>query len=206
MTEPVASLASVLERSRDLGFLGPGPIERHVEQAEAFVLAATPPPARFLDLGSGGGLPGLVLALRWPDARGLLLDAQAKRVRFLLEAIEALELGERIDAVHARAEELAHDPGHRGGYDLVTARSFGLPAITAECAVGFVGVDGRVLVAEPPDERPERWSDEGLAAVGLADEGLVTSTNGTVRRLRSVAGPPEGLPRRSAAMTRRPKF
>lgn len=200
-----SSLASILERSRDLGFLGPGPIERHLEQAEAF-LAATPPPASFLDLGSGGGLPGLVLALKWPDAHGLLVDAQAKRVRFLDEAIEVLDLVDRIAAVHGRAEELAHDPAHRGRYELVTARSFAAPAITAECAVGFVPADGRVLVAEPRDERPDRWSADGLATLGLVDDGIVRRSGGTVRTLRSIAGPLDGVPRRTAAMTRRPRF
>jgi 16S rRNA (guanine527-N7)-methyltransferase len=164
------------------------------------------PPRRFLDLGSGGGVPGLILALEaWPSASALLLDAQARRVAFLTGAIEDLGLADRVAAVQARAEELAREAPHRGAYDVVTARSFGPPAITAECAAGFVEASGTILVAEPPDQ-PERWPADGLAQLGLVDDGPVVSEHGTVRRLRSVAGPQPGVPRRSPAMTRAPRF
>lgn len=150
-------------------------------------------------------MPGLVLALAWPDAAALLLDAQARRVAFLTAAIADLGLGDRVAAIQARAEELARDDGHRGTYDLVTARSFGPPAITAECAAGYLAPGGTLLVAEPPDQ-PERWSADGLGLLGLVDEGPVASELGTVRRLRSLDGPRPGVPRRTAAMQRSPRF
>jgi 16S rRNA (guanine527-N7)-methyltransferase len=197
-------LVEVLRRSQALGFLGPGPVERHIDHAAAF-LAATRPPAAFLDLGSGGGAPGLVLAVRWPDARGTLLDAQARRVRFLAQALEDLGVSGRVTAVHARAEDLAHDPAERGAYDVVTARSFGPPAMTAECAAGYLRAGGLLLVAEPPDVR-DRWPAGGLAELGLVDEGLISGGSSSVRALRSVAGPVVGVPRRAAALSNRPRF
>ena len=78
----MASLEAVLERARDLGFLGPGPIDRHIAHADAFLAAVPDPPPSFLDLGSGGGVPGLILASVW-RCTVVLLDAQERRARFL---------------------------------------------------------------------------------------------------------------------------
>jgi 16S rRNA (guanine527-N7)-methyltransferase len=200
-------LLGVLRRSQALGFLGPGPVEAHVERAGAFV-DAVPAGASigsFLDLGSGGGVPGLVLALAWPAATATLLDSQQRRIVFLTEAVVELGLDDRVDVVHGRAEELAHDPTHRDAYDLVTARSFGPPALTAECAVGFLRPGGSLLVAEPPDE-PPRWPEAGLRAMGLEHVGTTADHGATVARLELTGERPPSLPRRPAAMRRRPAF
>ena len=72
-----ADLSAVLERSRELGFLGPGDVAAHVEHAAGFVevLESVATGAKVLDLGSGGGLPGLVVAVHRPDLSLTLLDA-----------------------------------------------------------------------------------------------------------------------------------
>lgn len=201
-----ASLVEVLERSRALGFLGPGPIEHHVGHAEAFVTAAGDEPEHFLDLGSGGGVPGLVLATRWSRARGRLVDGQLRRVRFLEEALVELGLDDRIVAVHGRAEELAHHLDLRGRFDVVTARSFAPPAITAECGAGFLRPGGCLLVAEPPTGGDDRWPADALAGLGLVDEGNAGTPEAAVRRLRATGTVPAGVPRRPAAIRRRPAF
>ncbi|MCI4354384.1 MAG: class I SAM-dependent methyltransferase, partial [Thermoplasmata archaeon] len=144
-------LLTVLERARALGFLGPGPVERQVTHAEDLAALIGPFAGSFLDLGSGGGIPGLVLAQRWPTARGTLLDAHGKRCSFLREALGDLSLEPRIGVVCGRAERLARDAALRGGFELVVARSFGAPAVTAECAVGFLLSGGRLVVTEPPE-------------------------------------------------------
>jgi 16S rRNA (guanine527-N7)-methyltransferase len=198
------ALVAVLTSAQALGFVGPGAVDSHVEHARAFVEAVAPPRA-FLDLGSGGGIPGLVLARAWPLATGALVDSQARRVRFLAAALAELGLDARVHAIHGRAEDLAHDPRHRGAYDIVAARSFGTPAITAECGAGFLVIGGTLVVAEPPDAL-SRWPADGLASLGLADDGPFTAGGATVRRLRRSGPVPPGVPRRPAAMRRRPAF
>jgi 16S rRNA (guanine527-N7)-methyltransferase len=150
-----SALAAVLVEARDLGFLGPGSIERHIEHARGFATAVaeagvTGDPGEVLDLGSGGGLPGLVLAALWPTSHLTLLDAGTRRAEFLRRAVDACGLEGRVRVLHCRAEEAGRVPAERGAYDVVVARSFGPPAVTAECAAPFLAVGGLLVTSEPP--------------------------------------------------------
>ena len=170
-----ASLLDLLREAQRRGFLGPGPVDEQLAHAHRVTDLIGEPPAAFLDLGSGGGLPGLVLAERWPDAHGVFLDASQRRCKWLAEAIDQAIWGSapwtgRIEVRCGRAEELARDPGLREAFPLVTARSFGPPAVTAECAVGFLAPGGSLVVSEPPTDRGDtgaRWPDESLRELGL---------------------------------------
>ena len=103
-----------------------------------------------LELGAGGGLPGLVLAVQAPDLRLVLLDSARRSVDFLSWAVEELGIAARVEIVTARAEEVGRDERYRGRFSAVVARSFGKPAVTAECAAPLLKVGGRLIVSEPP--------------------------------------------------------
>lgn len=163
------TLLAVLDEARDLGFLGPGPVTFHVEHARAFLPALAGVTGAALDLGAGGGVPGLVLATERPDLAWTFVDAMQKRTAFLASAVRRLGLA--VAVRRARAEELAD---LRGSQAAVVARSFGAPAVTAECAAPLLQVGGRLVVSEPP-EPGDRW--EGAWVLGL----------GPARRLE---GPP----------------
>lgn len=210
MTDPLSEL---LWRSRQLGFLGPGAVDAQIHHATAFSAAVTEPPARALDLGAGGGVPGLVLAVtHWPDTRWCLLDAQLKRTDFLREAIEELHLEDRVEVVTTRAEELGRDVAHREAYDLIVSRSFGPPAVTAECAAPLLAPGGVLVVSEPPtgtDDR--RWPSDAIAEFGFAPAEAVTTVghDGTpvhLARLRRRDPVPDRYPRRVGIPAKRPRF
>jgi 16S rRNA (guanine527-N7)-methyltransferase len=167
----VNGLDAVLERSRELGFLGPGPVGGHVDHARGFAGGVDAAPDRFLDLGSGGGVPGLVLADLWPATHVTLLDAGERRCAFLTEAVDELGWSSRISVVRGRAEEAGHRSDLRGSFELVVARGFGPPAVTAECGTPFLRVGGRLVVSQPPADSvddAERWPETGIAELGLA--------------------------------------
>jgi 16S rRNA (guanine527-N7)-methyltransferase len=205
-------LIDLLAESRQRGFLGPGPVEDHLDRARAFAVAVDEAPTRALDLGAGGGLPGLVLAvLVWPEARWTFLDAQKRRTDFLLEAVEDLGLEDRIEVVTARAEELGRAEGHRGTYDLVVSRSFGPPAVTIECAAPLLRQGGRFVASEPPDaERTlDRWPADGVAEFGCsAPVPLMVSDPTPVHLvvIDQVATCPDRFPRRVGIPAKRPRF
>jgi 16S rRNA (guanine527-N7)-methyltransferase len=164
-------LSRALEESRARGFLGPGAIEPQIEHARGFAAVwhdiSPAPPSSFLDLGSGGGLPGLVLLSDW-TCRSAFVDSMEKRMAFIGEVLAWDDAPEGGEIHLGRAELLAHQPGLAESFDLVTARSFGPPAVTAECAVRFLKVGGVLIVSEPPqDDGPSRWKPDSLGQLGL---------------------------------------
>ncbi|MGO8824332.1 MAG: RsmG family class I SAM-dependent methyltransferase [Acidimicrobiales bacterium] len=211
-------LYEILADAREAGFLGPGDIEPQIRHARGFaaigrrLAAPGPPTPRLVDLGSGGGLPGLVVAVSWPEATVDLLEAGARRAAFLEQATSRLGLGARVRVLHERAEVCGRQAGFRGGYDGALARSFGRPAVVAECAAPLLEVGGWLVVSEPPhggepadaDGGP-RWPAEPLARLGL-EPGETVSEEFEYRILRQVAACPERFPRRNGVPAKKPLF
>lgn len=196
----------MLDRSKELGFLGPGPVDDHIVNALGFVELIRDR-STVLDLGSGGGVPGLVLAVALPDCRMVLLDAMEKRCRFLRTAVEDLDLAERVTVWCGRAEEAARAPELRMSQAVVVSRSFAPPAVTAECAAGFLSGPGSILVvSEPPDASPTptRWPRGPLEELGLALGARKAGTRGTLQVLEVVAPCPDRYPRRTGVPSKRP--
>lgn len=194
-----------LERSREVGFLGPGPVDAHVEHALGFAEVVGEPPASVVDLGSGGGVPGLVLAAVWPDTRFVLLDSMERRTAFLGEAVQGLGWDGRVEVVRTRAEVAGRDDTFRGWHDVVVSRSFGPPAVTAECAAPLLRVGGRLVVSEPPEQAGERWPADGLATLGLGTPQRLTAENGAGYVVLVQEAPCSvKFPRREGVPTKRP--
>jgi 16S rRNA (guanine527-N7)-methyltransferase len=196
-----SALIRVLDRARDLGFLGPGPVAAHVEHARAY-LPALPVAGTVIDLGTGGGVPGLALALWRPDLRWVLVDAMAKRIVFVRSAVEELALDAEV--IEGRAEELVAD--RRATADMVVARSLAAPAVAAEYAAPFLTVGGAAVIAEPPGGSPDRWPADGLAQLGMRRGSVVSSPTATLQVLDQAEPCPEKFPRRTGVAAKRPLF
>jgi 16S rRNA (guanine527-N7)-methyltransferase len=126
---------------------------------------------RVLDVGSGAGLPGLILALADRDREYVLLDASAKRVRFLRAAIAELGLT-HARVLHGRVEDLRSGPG----FATVVSRAFAAPPEFVRRAGHCVAAGGRMLAmlgrAEAADAPlPEGWSYRGVEPVSIPGSG-----------------------------------
>lgn len=218
---PPASLLGILRRAQERGAIGPGDCAAHARHATGFLAAAERAtevegrpwviPSRFLDLGTGGGLPGLVLAVLLPSARGTLLDGRIERGRLLEEHVAMLGWSGRIEVVSQRAEVAAREPSRRGAFNLVVARGFGPPPVTAECAAAFLAVGGLLVVSEPPADDPARWPRDALATLGIAPLGSpvtvdVGLTPARFQVLRQVERCPDRWPRRNGIPAKRPLY
>jgi 16S rRNA (guanine527-N7)-methyltransferase len=176
-------------------------VESHLAHAWPLV-AVLPTTGVAVDLGSGGGVPGLILAAAGTGLRWHLVESQQRRAQWLTEAVRRLGLSGSVVVEHERAEAVGRG-ALRGQAALVTARSFGPPAVAAECGAPLLSLGGRMFVAEPPVPDPARWPADGLAELGLATaDGAVTGW----AALASVAACPERYPRRIGIPSKRPLF
>ena len=204
-----ARVELALEEGRRVGFLGPGDIGPHIDHALDFVsILHALGAGRVLDLGAGGGLPGLVILAAMPDVSMVLLDAHQRRSAFLRQAVEALGWSDRVEVVAARAEDAGRDPRHRGMFHTVVARSFGPPAVTAECGAPFLHPGGHLVVSEPPELEVGRWPAAGLEQLGLRTIGVPDGAPITHRFtvLQASATCSDRFPRRAGVPARRPLF
>jgi 16S rRNA (guanine527-N7)-methyltransferase len=103
-----------------------------------------PENAVLLDIGSGGGFPGIPLHIALAGLRTTLIDASRKKVSFLRHAIRKLRL-ERIEALHTRAEELAGRCSQHGRYDVIISRALSAIEPFVRMAVPLLGARGRII-------------------------------------------------------------
>lgn len=213
-------LELALVAGRELGLIGPGPIDRHMRHARGFAgLVGTATPGSMLDLGSGAGLPGLVLAVMLPATEMVLLEARQRRAQFLERTVAELGLAGRVTVLHARAEEAGRSPRWRETFDVVTSRSFGPPGATAECGAPLVRVGGMLVVSNPPRSGgpgqglsadstagPERWPARGLEPLGLLPGAEVSSEGFSFQVLSKAAPCADRHPRPNGVPARRPLF
>jgi 16S rRNA (guanine527-N7)-methyltransferase len=117
-----------------------------------------------VDVGSGGGLPGVPIKIVEPAVRTTLVEATAKKARFLRSVVERLSL-DGIEVENARVEELARTVAHRGIYDVATARAVARLSVVAEYCVPLLRVGGRVISMKGRLEDEEISEGEKAAAL-----------------------------------------
>lgn len=203
----------MLEEARELGFLGPGPVEAHLDHAAGFVdvvegLAEGRGgswPSRAADLGSGAGLPGVPLALCLAGCAWMLVESAARRAEFLRRAVRELGMGDRVEVVQERAEVVGR-AASRARCDVVVARSFGPPGVVAECAAPLLTVGGHAVISEPPGGAPERWPAVGLAELGMKADASLSVQGWSYQVLGQETLCPGRYPRRVGVPTKRPLF
>jgi 16S rRNA (guanine527-N7)-methyltransferase len=160
------ALRSTLRAAQQLGFLGDRPIDEVIAHARLFVRALELAPdeeATVIDLGAGGGVPGLVIASDRPGVRLTMVDRRTKRTDFLERMVRRHGWAGRVTVVSGDARRLADGTGDR--FDAAVARGFGPPDETLELAARFVRPGGRIVVSEPPSG--DRWDPALIARLAL---------------------------------------
>lgn len=159
-------LIDALGEAQRIGMLGAEDLSVAIDRALPFSLAIPIDAESFVDLGSGGGLPGLVVAMVREDLTGLLVDRRGKRVDLLVRLIGRLGLGDRIQAIEADVADLPRRfPDRR--WSVATSRGFGSPEYTAEHAAPLLAEGGLLLVSEPPQSDGARWMSDRVVEAGF---------------------------------------
>jgi 16S rRNA (guanine527-N7)-methyltransferase len=139
--------------------------ERHLLNCAA-VARLLPPRASVVDVGSGAGLPGIVLAIARPDVYVTLVEPLSRRTSYLVEVVDALSLTSRVTVVRARAEDAAGSMFHVKPADVVTARALApLDRLAAWC-LPLAKLGGRVMAIKGASARVEA-SDHAAALIRL---------------------------------------
>jgi 16S rRNA (guanine527-N7)-methyltransferase len=139
---------------------------------------------RFVDIGSGGGFPGVPLIIAFPGMKGTLIEATGKKATFLQHLKDTMEL-DGLEIQNGRSETLAHDPSLRESFDVVLARSVSGMASLAEMTLPFCRIGGLVVA-----HKGQNIEDEMTAAAKA-----ITVTGGTIKEVRAISL--EGLSERS---------
>ena len=154
------SVTDVLLTAQRVGTLGNRPIDEVIAHALQFVDALDAGAHRVIDLGTGAGVPGLVIAEARPEVALTLVDRRQTRMDALQMAVIGLGWADRIQVLTAEADTLGGDAEHAGTYDAVVCRGFANPEITATLARPFLKNGGSLIVSEPPTFDPSRWPEE----------------------------------------------
>ncbi len=165
--------------------------------------------ARIADLGSGAGLPGLVLAAELPRARVDLIESVSRRCEFLRRAIERMGIA-NAEVIASRAEAWSAAAG-REAYDVVTARAVGRLTTLAELASPLLRAGGSLVAwkgRRDPVEEAELERARGRLAMAPAEVRAVTPYPGSrdrhIHLLRKNGSTPNDLPRRDGLAAKRP--
>jgi len=191
---------------------------RHILDSLTLVgaLADLPAGSRVIDVGTGAGLPGMVLAIVMPQLQFTLLDATAKKIEFLRQAMQHLGL-KNVEPVCGRSETLAHDRGAKvasssersGGYrerfDAVLARAVGPMATIAELTVAFAKINAPTLLIK--GQKAEEELAEAVLALQMlkvVHAGTIDTPSGKIVVLEKRVATPKLYPRGDGEPKRAP--
>jgi len=166
-----ALLLEVLHSLRERGAIGESSLDGAVAHAASFVEAIPSAAVDLLDLGSGGGLPGLVIALRLPHLHVTLCDRRERRMDLLSLACARLRITDRVDVITGDVRQLVRESRLQRRFDVVTARAFGDPSWTMSCAAPFLRDGGTLIVSDPPPsagvDPQDRWARDIRESLGF---------------------------------------
>ena len=160
---------------------------------------------KIIDVGTGGGFPGVPLAIASKDKDFILMDSLAKRLKVIDELLNRIEVG-NARTLHGRAEDLARDPEYREAFDLCVSRAVADMSVLAEYTLPFVKIGGAVAAYKSEDIEEELSGAEN-AIRKLGGEILRTESTGPNRQIviiKKTAKTPRTYPRKAGTPKKEP--
>jgi 16S rRNA (guanine527-N7)-methyltransferase len=162
---------------------------------------------KVVDVGSGGGLPGLPLKIALPGLGMTLVEADQAKAAFLVRACAALGLRD-VEVVARRAEEVGHDPSYRESFDVAVARALAPMPVLVELCLPLVRVGGRLL-AQKTESEDLRGATRAIEALGGSLSRVVAAPSaargaGTIVIVDKIRSTPPAYPRRAGVPARKP--
>lgn len=162
-----AALKPFLLEAQRVGAISDAPIDEIITHALWFAKAIPETAQLVADLGSGAGVPGLIVAIEHPELSLVLVDRRAGRTDSLTRAVLALNLSNRVDVLCAEIDSMGHNAKYAKSFDAAISRGLGPPNETLRLSRNLVKTGGVVVISEPPPTVKSRWVAEEIAKLGL---------------------------------------
>lgn len=162
-----------------------------------------------LDVGTGGGMPGIPLAILSPSFHITLLDSELRKIEFCQKVIQELELHEHVTTICGRAEELAKLPAYRGRFDIAVSRAMANGSMLTELSIPMLRVGGCLFAMKGRNYDPlvERFAEaaEVLGAkVCATHRYILNGEEKCLVQIEKTAETATQYPRRFAKIKRNP--
>jgi len=211
--DQLVSLDEAWTPARAAGVIGTASIEALVEHTVCFAQAVCSSfSAVFdefqgcvVDVGTGAGLPGVILAALLPHAEFRLVDASERRLDHARRASRALGVADRVEIVHGRGDELAHDVAWRGTHDVAVARLLADPAETIEQLAPLVRPGGVIVIATA-ESATDRWDALPVTELPTSPVSWLNYPGGHFVSVNVLAPVSPSFPRRERKRRQSPLF
>ncbi len=167
-------------------------------------------PFNVIDIGCGGGFPGVPVIIEYPDLKLCAVDSIGKKLEFIKILSEKLEIIDRVEIINSRAEELARNPGKRQKFDIALARAVAKLNIIAEYCLPFVKVGGYFVVykakniEQEVEEAQNAISELGGEMISITPYTLSSGEERNLVVIKKVKPVPVKYPRKPGIPAKRP--
>lgn len=160
-------LERILREAQRIGALSNAPVAEIIKHAKWFAEAIPPTALTGIDLGSGAGVPGLIVALYCPQINLQLVDRRVGRTDVLIRAVHALNLTDRVTVRCCEISDMTKDSTWAKHFDVAMSRGLGPPIQTLNLSRDLVKPGGVIIISEPPPDSDSRWDEQQVRALGL---------------------------------------
>lgn len=186
-------------------------IKKHfIDSVKIFKFTPLKNAKKIIDVGTGGGFPGIPMKIVSPETDVTLLDSLNKRIIFLTEVINKLELN-NIKAVHGRAEDYIKESKSREKFDAAVSRAVANMCVLSEICIPYVKVDGYFVAMKGPSVEEElNEARNAIGTLGGKIEDIIkvqiedTDLNHNLVVIRKVKETPLAYPRKSGSISKKP--
>ncbi len=181
----------------------------HIEDSRKMLDFCSLEDKKLIDIGSGAGFPGLILAIYCPGAQFTLVEADLKKSSFLLQVCEELAL-ENVQVIRERVELMGQNPLYRGQYDICTSRAVAAMNIMLEYGIPLVKQSGQLFLWKGKNYQAEiEQAEQALKILrGRVEESyqysLLEERDRTIVVVKKVGPTPKQYPRRVGVPSKKP--